>query len=365
VDKYPLYAVVAVDAENALATYRHTRSQVLTWAVIVAAGTLLVGWIVLAQVRRLDASGRRTKKAEAAFRATLEGSLDAVTILAAERDAEGVLRDLTVTDCNTLAAFLVGRERHQVTGRRICDLAPSMSGFLRHFDQVIRTQQSSQAQVPAAEPHLVGRWLHHQLVPLEDGVALITRDVTDKRLAEQALATAARCDGLTKLSNRRHFEEILDAARARAIRSGDALALMYVDLDGFKSINDTLGHASGDAVLVEVARRLKAAVRETDTVGRLGGDEFVVLAERAGTLQDVRELCERVVDALREPHALAAGTGVATPSVGAAIFDAHETPDALCQRADTAMYVAKTSGKCRYVMADMPARADARLVAAA
>jgi GGDEF domain-containing protein len=299
VDKYPLYAVVAVDAENALSIYRHTREKVVTWAAVVALGVLLVGWVVWVQIRRLDASGRRTRKAEAAFRATLEGSLDAVAILRAERDADGVLQDLTVTDCNTLAASLVGLERQQLLGRRLCEVTPTMSPFLKYFDRVILDQQASQAQVRATEPHVLGRWLHYQLVPLEDGVALITRDVTEKKSAQEALAALARCDGLTKLSNRRHFEEVLDAARARAIRGGETMALMYIDLDGFKAINDTLGHAAGDAVLVEVARRLKAAVRETDTVARLGGDEFVVLTERAGSVQDVLDLCARIVGALR------------------------------------------------------------------
>lgn len=361
VEKYPLYAVVAVDADNALASYRHTREQVLSWAGMFAACTLLAGWILLLQVRRLDASRRRTQKAETAFRATLEGSLDAVTILAAERDATGALQDLTVTDCNTLAASLAGGERRQVLGRRLCELAPSMRSFVPQFDRVIRERQSAQAQVLATEPHLLGRWLHHQLVPLEDGIALITRDVTDQRAAAETLAALARCDALTQLSNRRHFEEVLAAAHARALRNRETLALMYIDLDGFKAINDTLGHAAGDAVLVEVARRLKAAVRTTDTLGRLGGDEFVVLAESAGSLQDVRELGARIVEVLRAPHDLAGQQVIATPSVGVAIFDETEAPAALCGRADAAMYVAKSSGKSRYVLADVAGDATARV----
>lgn len=365
VDKYPLYAVVAVEADVALATYHHARERVLTWASLFASCALLAGWIVGIQVNRLGTSRRRTRKAEAAFRATLEGSLDAVTILAAERDATGALQDLTVTDCNTLAASLVGRGRAQILGRRLCELAPSMRDFVPQFERVIQERLSAQAQVPATEPHLLGRWLHHQLVPLEDGIALITRDVTDQRAAEEALAALARSDSLTLLSNRRHFEEMLAAAHARALRNRETLALMYIDLDGFKAINDTLGHAAGDAVLVDVARRLKAVVRTTDTVGRLGGDEFVVLAERAGSLQDVRDLSARIVEALRAPHDLSGQKAVATPSVGVAIFDALETPAALCERADAAMYLAKSSGKSRYVLADVAGDATVRVSYAA
>ena len=362
-ERYPLYAVVAVDADQALAAYRHTREKVVTWAAVVAAGVLLSGWIVLIQARRLDLSQRRTKKAEIAFRATLEGSLDAVTLLAAQRDGDGALQDLKVIDCNTHAASLVGKGREQIVGRRLCELAPSMAGFLVQFDRVIRSQQCAQAELPATEPHLLGRWLHHQLVPLEDGVALITRDVTDKKLAEEALASLARIDALTQLSNRRHFEEVLETARARALRSGEPLALLYIDLDGFKTINDTLGHAAGDIVLAEVARRLRSQIRETDLVARLGGDEFAVIAERAGSLLDVAELSERVLASLREPHEVGGHAVTATPSIGVAIFDAQESCETLCSRSDAAMYRAKLAGKSRFEIAAVPAESLRRSIA--
>jgi diguanylate cyclase (GGDEF)-like protein len=194
-------------------------------------------------------------------------------------------------------------------------------------------------------------------------VALITRDVTDYRAATDALSSLARRDGLTGLSNRRHVEEALDAARARAMRTGEPLALLYIDLDGFKSINDTLGHAAGDRVLVSVGERLKSKVRETDLVGRLGGDEFVVVVERAGALQDIEELCGRILRSLREPHPMLEGQTLATPSIGAAIFDGAETAASLCARADAAMYLAKTGGKSRYVIAQVaPAEAERRFV---
>jgi diguanylate cyclase (GGDEF)-like protein len=322
--------------------------------VVVAAGILLAGWIVLVQARRLDRSQRRTKKAEIAFRATLEGSLDAVTLLAAQRHRDGTLQDLKVIDCNTHAASLLGKGREQIVGKRLCELAPSMAEFLVQFERVIRSQRCVQAEVPATEPHLRGRWLHHQLVPLEDGVALITRDVTDKKLADEALASLARIDALTQLSNRRHFEEVLETARARALRSGEPLALLYIDLDGFKTINDTLGHAAGDTVLVQVGGRLKSKVRETDLVARLGGDEFAVVAERAGTLRDVEELSERILASLREPHQVGGQAVSATPSIGVAIFDAQENCEALCARSDAAMYRAKMAGKSRFEIAAVP-----------
>jgi diguanylate cyclase (GGDEF)-like protein len=350
-ERYPLYAVVAVDAEHALALYRHTRSQVIAWASLLGLAIAAAGWVLLAQTKRLMASQRRTEKAETVFRATLEGSMDAVTILGARRDADGKLVDMTIEDCNSLAASMIEKPREALLGTALCEAAPTIRSFLPSFEHVIKTQKGVHAEVPAAEPHLRGRWLHHQLVPLDGGVALITRDVTEKKKAEEALAELARSDGLTNLANRRYFETVLDEARARAARSGEALALLYIDLDGFKKINDTFGHAAGDAVLVEVARRLKSVFRVTDMIARLGGDEFAVIAERAGTVENVTLVCERVVNALKQPHDLDGESALATPSVGVAIFDGQESAKSLRDRADSAMYLAKTTGKSRYVRA--------------
>ena len=353
VEKYPLYAVVAVDAHQALAPYRHTRTQIVTWAIVVGLAALLAGAVVFDQARRLDISRARAKKAESTFRATLEGSLDAVTVLVAERDSAGHLSDMRVTDCNTHAASMLGMQPAELLDRRLCEVAPSMAGFLQHFDKAISSQKGLQAELKATEPQLAGRWLHHQIVPLEDGVALITRDVTDYRAATEALSSLARSDALTGLSNRRHVEEVLESARARALRNSEPLAVMYIDLDGFKAINDTLGHAAGDRVLVSVGQRLKSIMRETDLVGRLGGDEVVILAERAGTLADIQALCERVLRALQAPHALLDKQALATPSIGLAVFDSAESAAGLCARADAAMYLAKTGGKSRYVIAEV------------
>lgn len=190
---------------------------------------------------------------------------------------------------------------------------------------------------------------------------MITRDITEQKSAEAALAAQARVDPLTSLLNRRGFEERLREALARAARSNQTLALFYLDLDGFKQINDRYGHAGGDRVLVEVARRLKAALRVTDTVSRLGGDEFTVILEGAGTVDQVEDLARRVVDALRAPHAQTVGQAVATPSVGVALWRRGEDADELCTRADAAMYDAKAAGKSRFVLDTVDAAGSSKM----
>ena len=356
VDGWPLYAAIAVDAEIGLAAHRAKRRQIIVWAGVFALATIGAGALLLRQASQLDASRARAKKAESDFRATLEGSLDGVLLLRPRRDAAGRVVGMTIVDCNSLAAAQLDTVPDRLLGTDLGDLLPSLraSGALEGFDEVIRTRQSRQIERQATEHVLIGRWLHHQIVPLDDGVALITRDVTERKLAERQLLELARVDGLTGLLNRRAFEEILQQARTRALRTARPLALMYIDLDGFKSINDSHGHAAGDRVLVEVAKRLRGLLREADHVARLGGDEFAVLLEDAGRLPDIQEIAGHIVAALGRPHTLenpaAALNCIATPSVGVALFDGAETPAALAARADAAMYRAKASGRARYVI---------------
>lgn len=358
VDRYPLVAVVAVDADAALVPYRRTRDLILVWAASASLVTLLAGWLSLDQANRLDASRRRSRRAEADFYATLEGSMDAVLLLQAIYGRSGELLDMTVRNCNALAAKLLLATPGKLKGCRLTELLPAFrpTGGLVKFEQVMRTQRPAQAEYQSTEAAFFGRWFHYQLVPLHDGIAFICREVTDRRAAEQSLAALARTDSLTGLANRREFEEFGVSARARAARSGSTLALFFIDLDGFKSVNDEHGHAAGDAVLVEVARRLKSAFRETDMVARLGGDEFAVVAEAAGTLQEVEEVGARAIAALEQMHSFDGKPLKAAASIGIALFDGTETVEALSQRADEAMYSAKSAGKSVYRVAALSER---------
>ncbi|MGE5452320.1 MAG: diguanylate cyclase domain-containing protein [Acidobacteriota bacterium] len=177
-------------------------------------------------------------------------------------------------------------------------------------------------------------------------------DISALKARQRELIEQARHDSLTGLPNRRAFEERLDQAIARARRSKQTLAVCYVDLDGFKGINDQHGHAAGDKVLSEVSRRLLSCVRTTDTVCRLAGDEFTVILEGAGHLVEVERICGRMVDTLSLPQELKAGTVALSASVGVAIWEMSETADSLCLRADKAMYAAKHAGKAQFRLAE-------------
>lgn len=165
--------------------------------------------------------------------------------------------------------------------------------------------------------------------------------------AEQDLLRLASTDVLTGLHNRRMFDAFLPQALARASRSGQPMALAILDVDHFKHINDTLGHAEGDQVLIEFARRLKDAVRAADTVARLAGDEFVIVFEQLSSTMELDVLGQKIIDAMRTPFHLAGGQRVVTTSVGIAITSSDYAGDAeeVMRAADLALYGVKAAGR--------------------
>ncbi|HJV25950.1 MAG TPA: diguanylate cyclase [Aromatoleum sp.] len=174
------------------------------------------------------------------------------------------------------------------------------------------------------------------------GAVSILRDVTESLLEAEQLAYAADHDALTGLPNRGLLQNRLEQAIARAQRRQERFALLFLDLDRFKEINDTMGHAAGDALLVEVARRLSDTVREEDTIARLGGDEFVVIVEGPAQEHHVRALVNKIHRILCEPYRLGSEIATVSVSIGISLFpeDGHD-PEALLGHADARMYCAK------------------------
>ncbi|WP_298159994.1 diguanylate cyclase [Ferrovum sp.] len=171
-----------------------------------------------------------------------------------------------------------------------------------------------------------------------------------KQTNEQIIALAHH-DSLTGLPNRILFYDRLNQAITRALRDKESIAVLYLDLDGFKHINDTLGHDAGDALLREAAKRIMACVRESDTVARIGGDEFTVILCNAQTTSSNDHVAKKIVDAIAYPFMINGKNCTVSASIGIAIYPDHgETAEQLVKIADAAMYLAKHSGKncCRY-----------------
>ncbi|HEX7130676.1 MAG TPA: diguanylate cyclase [Rhodanobacteraceae bacterium] len=166
----------------------------------------------------------------------------------------------------------------------------------------------------------------------------------ERKQNETRLRHVAQHDALTNLANRKLFDERLNAAVARAAREKELLALLYIDLDRFKPVNDTLGHDAGDRLLHEVAQRIKNCVRETDTVGRMGGDEFVVLLTGAIAPRQAQIVADKILASLRRPFELQGVPLSVSASIGVAIYHGHGDAQHLVHEADNAMYAAKKAG---------------------
>lgn len=171
------------------------------------------------------------------------------------------------------------------------------------------------------------------------------------RHSESQLAHKAVHDPLTGLPNRALFSERLRSALAQSERQGNRLAVMFLDLDHFKSVNDTLGHEAGDQLLIEISRRLQSSIRAGDTGSRFGGDEFTVLCDNLTGIQDAEGVAQRIIDAVSQVVALPSGSVTPTISIGVALNDEPGLlPDELLRRADVALYRAKQSGRACYVV---------------
>jgi diguanylate cyclase (GGDEF)-like protein/PAS domain S-box-containing protein len=250
-----------------------------------------------------------------------------------------------------------GRSLDEVLGKTDFDIfsKPHASEAYEDEQQIIRTGEPIVGKIERETfENAPDRWVATTKLPLRDdggriiGTFGISRDVTAQIEAQEALAHQALHDPLTGLANRVALMDRLRQALIALERRGGLVAVLFIDLDNFKTINDSLSHEIGDRVLVEAGSRIRRAARRSDTAARFGGDEFVVLCPALRDDADVNVLSTRVLEALRQPLKNAPGMSL-TGSVGAAL-----TPDPMCdpghllQQADFAMYAAKRAGRNRF-----------------
>lgn len=195
-------------------------------------------------------------------------------------------------------------------------------------------------------------WLSIAKIRDGEGVAQhlgIFHDITRRKEAEELLRFKAHHDALTELPNRELFKDRLQTAINQARRYHRNFALLLIDLDRFKEVNDSLGHTAGDQLLVEAAQRLASCVRETDTVARLGGDEFAIILSEMTNDEEAEQVAQRAVSLLNEPYHLDAGTARISGCVGIALYPVHgRESDPLLRNADSALYAAKEGGRNTY-----------------
>jgi len=211
-----------------------------------------------------------------------------------------------------------------------------------------------------------GTWREVELIgtnrlndPAVQGMVVTVRDITERKAFEKQLTQQAFYDSLTGLPNRVLFRDRLGQALVRAGRRKDAVGVLFLDLDNFKLVNDSLGHQFGDKLLTEAAARLRACVRAQDTVARLGGDEFVVILELLAGEEDALPVAKAIAHQFSRPFVLDGREVVVTASIGIAISDAgQEHAESLLRDADLAMYRAKSDGRARYIVFDPSMQTD-------
>ncbi|EIT71091.1 MULTISPECIES: diguanylate cyclase domain-containing protein [Hydrocarboniphaga] len=205
------------------------------------------------------------------------------------------------------------------------------------------------------------RQLRKLVTELDARNQLLEAEIIERKRAEEMVLYRATHDALTDLPNRALFMDRMDHALARADRSRQLVGLLYIDIDGFKPVNDRYGHLAGDRLLQRIAGRMRQAIRRSDTVARLGGDEFAVIVEDVNTAEQIVDLANLICEAVKQPYELEIGGGEQQivsigASLGVALFPEHcrgmpDRREALIRAADTAMYTAKKSGKNRVVLA--------------
>jgi diguanylate cyclase (GGDEF)-like protein/PAS domain S-box-containing protein len=310
--------------------------------------------LVLASARDISAR-KRTEEALLRMAAIVQSSDDAIY----STSLDGV-----ILTWNPGAERLYGYTADEARGRHLFMIVPPDRS--REASQMLDRVRQGQSidRLETKRTRSDGSSLDVSLTvsPIRDmagrimGASAIARDITDRKRAEEQIAFLAYHDNLTGLLNRARFDELLAMGLARARRQGLALAVLYLDLDDFKLVNDTLGHAAGDELLRQVARRLVAASRETDSVARLGGDEFMILVpdlprESAtpwspdGEAKTAGRVVARIQGALGDPFLLGESDVSITASIGVSVYplDADE-PGTLFRNADVAMYRSKRSG---------------------
>ena len=349
---YPVVALVGLSEDEIFAPYRKTER--IHWEIAIAGSLLLllvtITCIIISARKKLKK--RQAEEVKKAYRLATDGAREGFYMVRPLYDRHGTIVDFVVEDCNECGASYYGTTRANLIGMTFARFSPSSYAqeVIALFCRAMETGfYEDEFRVPADSPLQVA-WMHRRLVRSDDGLAVTLRDISDVKAHQEALARLANTDAVTALHNRHWLMHYLPAAVEQARSSNTMLALLFVDLDDFKNINDTLGHAAGDEMLQAAAMRLKSTIRPQDNVVRLGGDEFTVVMERIDSNDDVSSIAKHIVESLGQPFVLQDGSGhVVHASIGISLFPQHGNDGpALLKHADIAMYSAKANGKGHY-----------------
>ena len=350
-ETYPLQTVVAVSQRNILKSFNETRElhQLLQYA---ATGLIIFlcmfgAWL---QSRR-DTRAFYKNQISSTFRLAVDASREELYMLSPFFDKHEGMTDFIIEDCNGQAVRMSGRKREELIGKPLSQIISGANlaatklflhstmndGFAEKEIFIYRSGPKKKC------------WMQARAVRADLGLAVTLQDITEVKEKEQQLEQLALTDALTHLPNRHWMNQQLPFLLQAAENQGCQFAALFIDLDNFKTINDSLGHKAGDAFLQEVARVLQQSVRKQDHVLRLGGDEFMILLHELSSPEIALEIAGHLLTRLRDIDVNSGNSSLSTrASIGVAFYPDHATtPEGLVQAADIAMYEAKRSGKDR------------------
>jgi len=279
-----------------------------------------------------------------------------------EMAAEGIVTINTkgiILSFNRAAQKIFGYSEKEILGKNVSLLVPAPHRE-QHDGYLARYLQTGQARIIGKTKEIEGVRKDGTIFPMELGVTevklgdthlftAILRDISEKKLTQQRIEHLAHYDTLTQLPNRSLFYDRLRQAIMIAKRIQRSIVLLYLDLDGFKQVNDTLGHHTGDMLLILVAERLRKCVRESDTLARFGGDEFTLILNDIDEHEDVKLVAQKIIEVISQPFEVEGHTLHIGVSIGIARFPDDAMVDGeLLVAADKAMYSAKAAGKSTY-----------------
>jgi diguanylate cyclase (GGDEF)-like protein/PAS domain S-box-containing protein len=330
--------LVGVLTERAESSFRRLVSMAIAVGILGAIAAVAMGLLIR----------RAAARSVSQFRTLVHHASDLITVV----DATG-----TIVYQSPSIQRLVGLGPDDLAGSNYLDLlveedAPHVRSLFADVVAAPQTTFTAEYRVRHAD----GSSRHVESIvsnmiddPTVNGLVLNTRDVTDRKSLQEELAHQAFHDSLTDLSNRAVFRDRIEHALARGERNEGRLAVLLLDLDGFKTVNDSLGHDAGDQLLIAVAKRLQFQGRSSDTVARIGGDEFGILLEDDADESRARALADRALAAFAVPFEVRGREVFIRASIGIALsVPGHSETDELIRNADTAMYAAKAAGKGRY-----------------
>ncbi|MEA2739304.1 MAG: hypothetical protein QOH05_2611 [Acetobacteraceae bacterium] len=361
---FPLVINASTSESLALASWRRQVFWLLAGAATAAAGVIFLLRIFGRQVSRLERQNGQLESGRQQFDAVLHNMSQGITFF--DENQKLILSNRRYGEIYRLSS---DQTRTGTLLRDILNLRIAYRSFpaMSQAEYLARREAFSRFREPydVIDELLDGRTIAMRYQPMPNGGWVATHeDITDRRRAEAALLHMARHDAMTQLPNRTLFHERLVQAIAATTRETHCAVLCF-DLDGFKLVNDTLGHPVGDALLRAVAARLLGAVRDTDTVARLGGDEFAIIQAGLASSEQATILADRLITLMRQPHNLDGHRVVVGVSGGIAVAPGDgASPEMLLKKADIALYVAKTDarGTFRFFEPDMDVRLQGRRI---